>query len=620
MGTNLEYSQNNHTIQRSLLSDSHTYLQMSNQNAVNFPNHQNPTFVLNMLARGSNRTPNIGGTDGYVLVKNNVIQTNGTKFGVIQWSDNAYVNWTDNYYKIPSGSTETNEFQRQCCNKYTTESFYDLRLYTQRNVYQNTNGFILDGSETGKDSNAPIWTYRLGGISDNTPIDTNLLVATENTGTIPNLPPSRNAYEAYDTVTADVGANLYMDEDGYLQSYQDSWDTDCINGVLNNTMAQHGYSDNWILPSIPNNTHGGSYDTDNDGMADAWEIREFGDLDEGYGGDFDGDGYENIEEFFFTQEDLDASGVTPTNECPVVVSTAGSSLTLDTGDTYTEAGGTWTDAEDGSGAATVGGDTVNTSVAGTYVVTYSYTDMDGCTDTATLTVVVSDPSTIPATGVSIAPSDTSLDVGQTVDLTETYAPTNATDKTGTWSTLNPSIASISSSGLVTVLAGTSDRVINGGFDADTDWEKQHACWTISAGKAHCDGTQPGPRNIYQNLSFPYNRAWEIEFTVSNYSAGQVRVYIGGYEPGDWVSANGTYNQIVINDEPADGILWIYADTDFIGDIDDISVKEVIQASYTTNDGGYTDTAIVRINEESTPEPVYAGPKGRRKKRFTRIFN
>jgi hypothetical protein len=32
-------------------------------------------------------------------------------------------------------------------------------------------------------------------------------------------------------------------------------------------------------------------------MADAWEIREFGDLSQGYGDDFDGDGYENIEEY-----------------------------------------------------------------------------------------------------------------------------------------------------------------------------------------------------------------------------------------------------------------------------------------------------------------------------------
>ncbi|MHC4714737.1 MAG: PKD domain-containing protein, partial [Planctomycetota bacterium] len=41
----------------------------------------------------------------------------------------------------------------------------------------------------------------------------------------------------------------------------------------------------------------GSTDTDGDGLPDTWEIDNFGDLDEGPGGDFDGDGATNGEEF-----------------------------------------------------------------------------------------------------------------------------------------------------------------------------------------------------------------------------------------------------------------------------------------------------------------------------------
>lgn len=44
---------------------------------------------------------------------------------------------------------------------------------------------------------------------------------------------------------------------------------------------------------------------------------------------------------------------------------------------YTEQGATWTDAVDGAGIALVGGDPVNTSLPGTYLVNYNFTDAAG---------------------------------------------------------------------------------------------------------------------------------------------------------------------------------------------------------------------------------------------------
>lgn len=57
---------------------------------------------------------------------------------------------------------------------------------------------------------------------------------------------------------------------------------------------------------------------------------------------------------------------------PVITLTGPSVINLDLGDTYTEQGATWSDGTD-SGTATIGGDTVNTSIVGTYTVTYSHT-------------------------------------------------------------------------------------------------------------------------------------------------------------------------------------------------------------------------------------------------------
>ncbi len=50
------------------------------------------------------------------------------------------------------------------------------------------------------------------------------------------------------------------------------------------------------------------------------------------------------------------------NTAPTVTLTGPTSITLTQGDTYTEQGATWSDAQDGSGAATISG-TVNTAVA-----------------------------------------------------------------------------------------------------------------------------------------------------------------------------------------------------------------------------------------------------------------
>ena len=73
------------------------------------------------------------------------------------------------------------------------------------------------------------------------------------------------------------------------------------------------------------------------------------------------------------------TNVMDTNEIidrPIITINGPSLINLNVGDTYTEQGATWTDGEDGTGNATISGDTVNTNLAGTYYVRYNYTDSD----------------------------------------------------------------------------------------------------------------------------------------------------------------------------------------------------------------------------------------------------
>ena len=62
----------------------------------------------------------------------------------------------------------------------------------------------------------------------------------------------------------------------------------------------------------------------------------------------------------------------------------------------------------------------------------------------------------PVTGVTVSPTASTINVGGTQQLTATVAPSNATNKTVTWSSGNTAVATVSTSGLVTgVAAGTA---------------------------------------------------------------------------------------------------------------------------------------------------------------------
>lgn len=70
--------------------------------------------------------------------------------------------------------------------------------------------------------------------------------------------------------------------------------------------------------------------------------------------------------------------------------------------------------------------------------------------------VIDTDDTAAVTGVTVTPATASLAVGATRQLTGTVLPSDATDKSGTWTTSDATKATVSSTGLVTgVAAGTS---------------------------------------------------------------------------------------------------------------------------------------------------------------------
>ena len=104
-------------------------------------------------------------------------------------------------------------------------------------------------------------------------------------------------------------------------------------------------------------------------------------------------------------------------------------------------------------------------------VTYTVTAENASTQPYLVTVTVADPVIVPVTGVTLNEDSHELTVGNTDPLTATVAPANATNKSVTWRSSDPTKASVDASGLVTAVAEGSATItvttVDGGY-TDTD--------------------------------------------------------------------------------------------------------------------------------------------------------
>jgi hypothetical protein len=167
-----------------------------------------------------------------------------------------------------------------------------------------------------------------------------------------------------------------------------------------------------------------------------------------------------------------------------------------------------------------------------------------------------------------------------------------------------------------------ELVVNGTFDTDSDWTKGTG-WTISGGKANCDGSQTSTSPLYQNAGLTIGAAYKVIVTISNYSAGNIRILMGGSTFGEWVNSNGEKTFILV--QSFDQRIYVQADANFVGSIDNVSVKEKLDADFTftrnssatrVGEDGYIQdvaTDLPRINYEGFDYdnglPIYGSGKG-----------
>lgn len=91
---------------------------------------------------------------------------------------------------------------------------------------------------------------------------------------------------------------------------------------------------------------------------------------------------------------------------------------------------------------------VNFNKVGKYSITYSVCDKGGIKSEKTISVIVEPQKIISVTGISLNKKNMTIINGNTVKLTSTVSPSNATNKAVTWSSSNPKVAIVDQNGNV----------------------------------------------------------------------------------------------------------------------------------------------------------------------------
>lgn len=120
-------------------------------------------------------------------------------------------------------------------------------------------------------------------------------------------------------------------------------------------------------------------------------------------------------------------------------------------------------------------------------------------------------------------------------------------------------------------------VTNSTFASDTAWTKGTG-WTIAAGVASSDGSQSANSDLSQTLTglIP-GASYSVAFTVTAYTAGNIRPVLGG-TAGTNRSSAATFTETLV--AGSDGTIVFRADLDFIGSIDTVTITGLIDGSTT----------------------------------------
>lgn len=291
-GGNINIGQS--TMMKCLLAESHTGSILKGT--------QGYTSYLNLYYNITHRFPNfaINGVGAFDII-NNVAWNYQNR--TIRGNDQANVIIEGNYYDIGTTPIEDKKLFLYQYAGVTPTIYCDGNHFVNQNVYSLTYSIADVNANNWKGWYAfdnSLSPYTIGtSLYDNAP---QFFTGTKRAylGVAPTV---LTAAQALDSVKVDIGANKQLNGDGtYTKGWDyvdQTWMDNVISGTYVDAMPSAGYPQpgGYYIPIIASVSRSGSYDTDGDGMPDVWETATFGDLTQTATGDFDFDGYENIEQF-----------------------------------------------------------------------------------------------------------------------------------------------------------------------------------------------------------------------------------------------------------------------------------------------------------------------------------
>ena len=124
---------------------------------------------------------------------------------------------------------------------------------------------------------------------------------------------------------------------------------------------------------------------------------------------------------------------------------------------------------------------------------------------------------------------------------------------------------------------SAELVTNGDFTVATGWTVGTG-WSVGSGVLQGSAATA---NTYSNAvgGLTKGRTYSITFTISNYVAGTASINLGGYDETSGRSANGTYTEVlnIATTFATNNLIYIRGLASFTGSIDNVSVREVINA-------------------------------------------
>jgi uncharacterized protein YjdB len=210
--------------------------------------------------------------------------------------------------------------------------------------------------------------------------------------------------------------------------------------------------------------------------------------------------------------------------------------------------------------------------AGTATITVTTVD-GGKTATCLVTV-----TNVPVSGVTVSPTSENIGTGGTTQLTAAVSPTNALNKTVSWSSGDPTIATVSTSGLVTGMA-TGSAIITA---TTQDGGKTATCSITVISSAKLSGTQFDNVIPYDGISVG-NKAFDGN-TATYVDANDASGAYTGLDFGD------SRNIIIIKYYPRKGYEFRMSGGKFQGSDDNSSWTDIHTISGTPI-AGWTEVSV-----------------------------